>query len=159
MKIRSWATPLTIGSFLIMGISGILMFFHLNIGVSKVVHEWAGWVMVIAVVAHVVLNWRAFGTYFKRPMAKGIMAACAVVLAVSLVPASGGGGSPVRPVMMAIGQADVETVIALSGLPLEEGLKRLKVAGFTAQEGMTMPALTKGDRDLQTQVIQTLFVQ
>lgn len=144
-----------------MGISGILMFFHLNVGLSKLVHEWAGWVMVTAVAAHVILNWRAFGIYFNRPLGKGIMATCAVVLAVSLVPVSGGGGggggSPVRPVMMAIGQTDVDTVIALSGLPLEEGLERLKTAGIPAEQGMAMPALTSGNREIQTQIIQTLF--
>jgi len=155
-KLRIWATPLTIGSFLIMAVSGVLMFFHLNTGLNKLVHEWAGLVMIGAVVVHVVLNWRPFGTYFKRPVAQGLIGFCAVVLALSFVPVSGGGNSA-RPVMMAVGQADVETVIALSGLTLEQGLDRLKTVGITDVEGMTMPALTQGDQSVQDKVIQALF--
>lgn len=41
-SLRKWATPLTIGSFLLMGVTGILMFFHLDIGLNKLAHEWAG---------------------------------------------------------------------------------------------------------------------
>ena len=59
--------------------------------------------------------------------------------------------------MMAVGQADVETVIALSGLTLEQGLDRLKTVGITDVEGMTMPALTQGDQSVQDKVIQALF--
>ena len=34
--LRRWATPLTIGAFMLMSIAGILMFFHINPGISKV---------------------------------------------------------------------------------------------------------------------------
>lgn len=78
--LRIWATPLTIAAFIVMGATGVLMFLHLDSGLNKVVHEWAGWAMVIGVVAHVVLNWRAFSTYFRRPIARVMMAAGVVVL-------------------------------------------------------------------------------
>ncbi|WIY25936.1 DUF4405 domain-containing protein [Parasedimentitalea psychrophila] len=159
MKLRSWVTPLTIGSFVIMAVSGTLMFFRLKFGLIQEVHEWAGWVLLAAVIVHLVMNWRAFGTYFKQPLARAIMGACAVVLALSFIPISGGGGggNPAHMVMRGIGQANIETVIAVSGLSLEDGLQRLKGVGITAEEGMTMPALTQGDQELQRRVIQTLF--
>ena len=50
-SLRLWATPLIVGSFLIMGVSGVLMFFHLETTLMKVVHEWAGWAMVAGAVA------------------------------------------------------------------------------------------------------------
>lgn len=40
---RNWATPLTIGSFLLMAVTGLLMFFHLDTGLNKAAHEWLGW--------------------------------------------------------------------------------------------------------------------
>ena len=37
---KTWAGPLTIGSFVLMAVRGILMFLHLNIGAMKLAHEW-----------------------------------------------------------------------------------------------------------------------
>lgn len=156
-SLRAWATPLTIGSFLIMGVTGSLMFFHLDSGLNKLVHEWAGWAIVAGVAAHVVLNWRAFGIYFRRPFARLLMAGSAVVLALSFYPASGG-GSPVGAMMQALGKSDVQTVIALSGQPLETGLARLQAAGMQASADTEIAALTGGDRSRQMEVIQALFV-
>ena len=39
---RQWTTPLVAGSFLLMGATGILMFFHWDTGLNKTVHEWLG---------------------------------------------------------------------------------------------------------------------
>lgn len=39
---REIATPLTIGIFLIMSVTGILMFFHWDTGFNKLAHEWLG---------------------------------------------------------------------------------------------------------------------
>jgi hypothetical protein len=155
-SLRQWATPLTIGSFLLMAVTGILMFFHVDIGLNKLAHEWAGWIMVAGVLAHVVLNWRAFSVYFKRPMARVIMAVSALVLAGSFAPVSGG-GSPVRPVMMAVAQAPVATVIELSGVPAREALSRLSAAGFDATPETSLSVLTGGDREKQMQILSLLF--
>jgi xanthine/uracil permease len=77
MKIpRDLATSLTIGAFGIMSVTGILMFFHADSGLNKVVHEWASWAMVTGVVLHVVVNWVAFKRYFTAsPMARGTVLA------------------------------------------------------------------------------------
>ena len=40
MKLRAWATPLTIGSSLIVTITGLIMFFHLSPGLTRTAHEW-----------------------------------------------------------------------------------------------------------------------
>ncbi|SHE87522.1 protein of unknown function [Ruegeria intermedia] len=157
-NLRSWATPLTIGSFLIMGTTGSLMFFHLNSGFNKSIHEWAGWAMMIGVAAHLILNWRPFTVYFKRPAALAIIAGCAGLLALSFLPI-GGGGNPMLAVFRAINDADAAVVIQLSGLDLETGLQRLEQAGFHAEPGTRISDLTDGDRGRQMQIVDALFTQ
>lgn len=155
--LRTWATPLIIGAFLIMGVTGVLMFFHLDSGLNKAVHEWASWAMLAGVAAHLAVNWRPFVIYFKRPLAAGIMGVGALALAVSFIPVEGGNGNPMMAVVQAIGASDVGTVIALSGQDLEAGLARLREAGFTVEAGTPMRALTGGDRGVQGQIIGLLF--
>ena len=40
LRPKTWAGPLMIGSFVVMAVTGILMFLHLNIGAMKLAHEW-----------------------------------------------------------------------------------------------------------------------
>lgn len=155
-SLRTWATPLTAGSFLVMGVSGVLLFFHLDSGLNQFIHEWAGWVLLAGVAAHLVLNWRPFKTYFKRPAALALMAAGVVALAVSFWPVAES-GSPVGAVFRAIDAADVDTVIALSGRDIQTGLALLSEAGFNAAPDMPMTALTGGDRGVRMQVLGALF--
>ncbi|KRS16534.1 DUF4405 domain-containing protein [Roseovarius indicus] len=158
-QMRKWATPLTMGVFLLMAVTGILMFFHLDMGLNKAAHEWLGWVMVAGVGAHLAVNARAFLSHLRKPLARGIMGAMVAVLALSFVPMAGAGGSPVSAVMQAVERADVGTVIALSGQEEAAGLARLAEAGFVAEAGMPMQVLTGGDRGVQAQVIGVLFAE
>jgi len=63
-SMKSWATPLAIGSFIILAVTGILMFFKVEAGYIKPVHEWLNWAMVAGVVLHTIANWKAFLSYF-----------------------------------------------------------------------------------------------
>lgn len=116
MTLRTWATPLTIGAFLLISVTGLLMFFHLETSLGKLAHEWLGWVLVLAVGSHLWLNWRAFSTYFRRPVAVAIMATAAAVLALSLViPVGGRASVPVRQVLASLTQVPISTLASLAG--------------------------------------------
>ena len=67
MKIkREWATPVTVGAFILMATTGILMFFHLDTGLNKEAHEWLGWVMIAGVALHVFSNWKPFTGHLRK---------------------------------------------------------------------------------------------
>ena len=155
--LRKWATPLTIGSFAIMGVTGVLMFFHLESGLNKPLHEWAGWIMVIAVIAHVVLNYRAFMIYLKRPVALGITLSAVALLCLSFIPSNTAGGSPVPLVMGALAKAPIEQVIAVAGLENAAGLARLNEAGYVVAPGSTIEAVTNGNRGAEMAALKALF--
>lgn len=155
--LRKWATPLTVGSFLVMGVTGTLMFFHLNTMLGKVIHEWAGWLMLVGVGAHVVLNWRALTTYFKRPMAQWIMGVGAALTLATILPIGGAGEPPVRSMVMAVTLADEATLMALSGHNLQEGRTLLSAAGVDLQPGQSLADATDGDFGLQSAAMSALF--
>ncbi len=164
MKLRSWATPLVVGSFLLMGVTGILMFFHLETTAAKVVHEWAGFVLVAGAGAHLALNWRAFTTYFKRPLAKGIMALGVVVLGLTFVPGiipglTEGAGLGPRVVMDAMGNARIEVLAELAGKTPETLLAQLQAAGIEgAAVGKTAKAVAGGNGEMLREILNTALV-
>jgi hypothetical protein len=134
---REWATPLTIGTFVLMAVTGILMFFHLDRGMNKVAHEWLGWAMVIAVVLHVVVNFPAFRRHLYFTTARVLIGVFVLILALSFFhnPFAGKNNNPepafAAPVH-ALARAPLSTLAQVSGLSSEALMARLKTLGVAA---------------------------
>ncbi len=87
--IKSWATPLAIGSFTISAVTGLLIFFDLEIGIIEPVHKWLSWLLVAGVLLHLSSNWKQFTGYFSKKPALGIIGAALIVAVASLLPIFG----------------------------------------------------------------------
>jgi len=164
MKIsREWATPLTIGSFGLMAVTGILMFFHLDSGLNKTAHEWLGWVMVAGVAAHAAANWLGFKRYFLgSKVGRGILLASTVVIAGSFVPVSGGGEgggmSPPALAIQALTQAPLAQLAPLTGQSVEQLQAALGAAGITVDSADQSIASAVGkDRERTGKAIRVMF--
>ena len=49
---RDWITPITMGAFGLLAVTGVLMFFHLDSGLNEAAHEWLSWVLLGGVALH-----------------------------------------------------------------------------------------------------------
>lgn len=126
LRLHAWAGPLTIGAFVVVAVTGILMFFHLNTGLMKLAHEWLGWLFVIGAVAHVAVNWKAFLGYFSRPMGLAIILVLLVLGALSFIPGAKRGRPPFIEAAKALEQSPlnvVAQVVQKSPETLVDGLK------------------------------------
>lgn len=163
MKIsRDWATPVTIGSFLLMAVTGILMFFHLDTGLNKLAHEWLGWIMVAGVAAHAVANWGAFKRYFvSSGLGRAIIAFGIVVLAGSFASMPGGardGFPPHIMAMKAVTHAQIKDISSLTGRTVPEMIEALAKADIALPTGdATIDSVVKGNRQLEAKAMRVLF--
>lgn len=160
-SLRPWATPLTIATTLVTVVTGGLLFFHASPGLTRVSHEWIGMAMVVAVVAHVLLNLRALTTYFKRPVGLALMSLGAVTMAATLLFSSGESGASggMRVAMTAMNNARIETLADLAGQDTDTVLARLDAAGIDASAGETLSALAGEDHAKQDEIIGLVFAQ
>ncbi|EKF76023.1 hypothetical protein A11A3_00975 [Alcanivorax hongdengensis A-11-3] len=161
---REWATPLTMGVFTLMAVTGVLMFFHLNSGLNKLFHEWAGWLMIGGVLLHVLVN----KTSFKRHFVAGktgpvIMLVCVLALAASFfsLPGMGPGKHGDNPAMLAfsaVSQAPLTQVAQLAGKPVEQVITELAQAGIIIDDPQASLAQSLG-RDFRRQgaALRTVF--
>lgn len=162
MKIsREWATPLTIGSFGLMAVTGLLMFFHLDSGLNKTAHEWLGWVMVAGVALHALANWLAFKRYFvNSSLGRGILLASALLLAATFVPLPGAGGgmSPPALAIQALSRAPLVQVAPLTGRPVEQLLADLNGAGIPlSSPDQSLASVVGKDRERMGRAIGVMF--
>jgi hypothetical protein len=84
--LKSWATPFAVGVFTISAVTGLLIFFDMELGIIEPVHKWLSWLLVAGVLLHIISNWKQFTGYFLKKHALGIFGAALVVTIVSLLP-------------------------------------------------------------------------
>lgn len=77
--VRRLSTPVTVAAFLLVGCSGVLMYFHLDRGVLHRMHPLAGLTLVVGGLLHALKNYRSLLAYLKRAEA---WVASGIVLAV-----------------------------------------------------------------------------
>ena len=159
LTLRQWATPLVAGSFVLMAVTGTTMFFHVNSLLAKGLHEWAGWALLAGGVAHLVMNWRAFTTYLKRPVALGIMGLGMVVTAATLLPVGGGAaGAGPQAILASVASAPVPVLAQLSGQSAGDVVADLVAAGFAAaNETSTITGLAGDDFGRQMGAMEAVF--
>jgi hypothetical protein len=164
MKIsRDWATPLTIGGFGLMAVTGVLMFFHADTGLNKLAHEWLGFLFVGAVALHAVVNWGAFKRHVVASAAgRAVIAVFAAALVASFAPLGGesggkSGGPPPILAMNAILRAPLSKVAPLTGRPVEALVAQLNGAGFAVSGAEATLASVARDREAQGKAMALLF--
>jgi hypothetical protein len=85
-RLRSWVTPITIGSFVLLGITGLLMLVNIRGGLIVVAHEWLSPIFVCGACLHIRLNWGAVRASLSRARGIVIVGLFAALLAVSVAP-------------------------------------------------------------------------
>lgn len=88
--IRNWATPLAIGAFLVSAATGVLIFFHIEIGLVEPVHKWLSWLLVGGVALHTAANWKGFQAHLSSRAGRAIMGTAALLTLFALSPFAGG---------------------------------------------------------------------
>lgn len=63
---RTMLSPLVLTTFLVVGISGVLLAFHVKTGGIKALHEWIGYAFMAAGILHLAVNWRTFASYVRQ---------------------------------------------------------------------------------------------
>ncbi|HET8705302.1 MAG TPA: DUF4405 domain-containing protein [Pseudomonadales bacterium] len=129
---REWATPLTMGAFLLMAVTGILMFFHLDRGLAKDAHEWLGWALVSGVAAHVTVNWVAFKRYFLHGYGRWIVLVFALITGAALLAPEEEeeGGNPASRITQMVVSAPLSDVASFMKKDSAEVINALRAKGY-----------------------------
>ena len=137
---RNYITPFISLVFLVVGLSGLLMFFHLFDGYTEVVHEYLGVFFVVCAVFHIILNWKALKIHFKRgvfiPALLGVLAiSVTLIVGESIYP-------PVDTIIInKIVKAPINDAFKALEVDYSEAYKRLKTNGISIEGATTIEAI------------------
>ncbi|NTW51254.1 MAG: DUF4405 domain-containing protein [Chlorobiaceae bacterium] len=157
---KSWATPLVIATFIISGVTGILMFFHKGDGFVKPVHEWLSWALVSGGAIHVAANWKLFKAYFTRRAGIAIISTGLIITVASItVPMKEGpGGNPAIRINKALAAAPLETLGTIVKLTPEQAVSKLEKSGLKVTgAGQSVKEIAAANGKKENQVLGTLF--
>lgn len=159
--LRRWATPWTIGSFLLMSVTGVLMFYHLNSPLNKLAHEWLSFAFLVGVAVHVFVNWLTFSRYFKSPVALAVMAVFCVVLAASFVNLGGAKAEPpARAVMASLGRMPLSDLAPIVHTTPDALMAKLQANGFAATSASQSPDDVAGkDKKASAAILGVVFAR
>lgn len=159
LHLRLWATPLVAAAFLVMGVTGALMFFHAAPGLATGVHEWAGWLLLVGAGLHVAINWRPALSYLRRPVAQVILAAGIALLGFSMIPSAETGRPDVAAIAQGLSDVPLSSLANLTHQPVAEVLDTLAAAGTTATADQTVADIAGGDVGARLAILSTVFAE
>lgn len=93
-ELRLWISPVTSVSFVVMALTGCLMFFGVRARLINGVHEWMGLLFVVFGLVHLMLNWGQLVSYFTLRAAR--LALIGAVVMCILIALSAGQGEHKR---------------------------------------------------------------
>ncbi|GAP36787.1 DUF4405 domain-containing protein [Piscinibacter sakaiensis] len=156
---RDWTTPLTMGAFGLVAVTGLLMFFHLDSGLNKTAHEWLSWVLVAGVAAHAAVNAAGLQRHLAGWRGRSVLGAAALLLAASFVPLGpAGDGPPFLGAMRALADAPVPVLAQVAGTTPEAMRDRLRAAGHApASDADTARTLAGSDLGEQMRLLSRVL--
>jgi hypothetical protein len=156
---RNWVTPVTAGAFLLSAVTGVLIFFHVDSGANKFVHEWLSWVLLGGALLHTTANFAGFKAHLSSRRGQALVGIFVVALALSFIPLGGGKSEPpfMAPVR-ALGESNMTTLAQVAQVTPVQLCERLAKAGVQASsDQQTLAELVGPDTHKQMNVLGRAF--
>ncbi|MBI4997949.1 MAG: DUF4405 domain-containing protein [Rhodocyclales bacterium] len=156
---RNWVTPVTAGAFLLSAVTGVLIFFHIDSGANKFVHEWLSWILLGGALLHTAANFAGLKLHLRTRRGQALVGAFAVALVLSFIPLGGGSSEPpfMAPVR-ALGEANLSTLAQVAQVSPAQLRDRLGKAGVHVDsDQQTLAELVGPDARRQMKVLGSVF--
>lgn len=129
--LKKSATPLAMALFMVIAVSGTMLFFHVGEDLVKELHEWLGIAFVTAAILHVYRNWSSFKKYFQQRLLWAILTLTIVVTLAFVVPAGLlGQRHGIRFIVDAVTTAPLQQIAPVLGTSYEDMRARFAEQGI-----------------------------
>jgi uncharacterized membrane protein len=142
---RELATSLTTFTFLVIGMSGVMMFFHFFDDYVKELHEILGLFFVLVILFHVFYNFKSMKNYFTKKMF-GFSALAITIVSLVFILNTPDGQNPKRAIIMSMLDANLESSVMILNKDIVDVKSRLELKGITIQESDTIKSVAQNNK-------------
>jgi hypothetical protein len=129
--LRKYATQATTALAIVVGVTGVMMFYRIAKAQVEGMHEWLGLAFVAVAALHVFRHRQGFVAMLRQPRMGAFFAAAALAAAAFVVLSPPKQGNPFRQITQMTTNAPLTALAPLMGIPADELVKRLQEAGLT----------------------------
>ncbi|MDD3591746.1 MAG: DUF4405 domain-containing protein [Sulfurovum sp.] len=140
---RELATSFTATLFLIMGITGVMMYFHILDAFTKNMHEILGLAFVAVVVFHVFYNGNSMKHYFSKKVFVSAVMITLVTAMGFIATASSQGENPKKIIIEAVLASPIEDAVGILGSDMETVERKLKQSNLSFGHETSLMQLAK----------------
>lgn len=131
--LRTWSTPVTIGAFLLMAGTGVLMFFDVVPGYLSFAHEWFSWLFLLGAGGHIALHLRPMVKHLQSGWGRASAILFAAAFAISMFSFGRITAPQLKwPIAEALVGAPLSVLAELTRTPPAALLQRLQAHGIVA---------------------------
>ncbi len=157
---REWATPITAGAFLLSSVTGVLMFFHADVGFNKQAHEWFSWALLSGVAMHATANFTSLKNHLATRRGQSLVGIFALILFLSFVAPGAKKGPPSGAPVNALLDAPLTTLSLVAKISPEQMHERLAKLGLkVSSDQQSVKELVGGDRGKQMRTLDMVFAE
>ncbi len=156
---KNIATSLTSVVFLIVGLSGVLLYFHLYESSVKELHEILGLVFVVAALLHIVANWKQMKGYFSKKTFI-VVSFSVLLVSVSLVKFENADKpNPKKVLIQAMLQAPLEDAVYLLGSDINSVQTRFEKEGIVYEDAISISEVAKENKTSPFRIVGMILEQ
>jgi CDP-diglyceride synthetase len=154
---RDIATSLTSLIFVIIAITGVLMFFHLFDNYTKQLHEIIGLFFVAAVFLHVIFNWKSMKTYFSKKIFIFSLVLVSVFSLSFILNTSDEGVNPKKVIITSVLNSPIEKTFDILGSDMSKASSKLKNVGIEINKSKTIAQIAKKNNKTPFEIVSIIL--
>lgn len=156
IKPKTLATSLTAVAFLIVGITGLMLFLHIGKSYAKELHELLGIGFTIFAIAHIIFNWTLMKRYFSNKL---FYISLLPVVVFSLFISMDSSTSSINPKDMLIKStlnAPLQASLSVLQIEPQEAMQLIENAGLSTSGSESLMSLANNNNISPFKLVQIL---
>jgi len=149
------ATSLTTLIFLVVGTTGVMMYFHILDKYTKDLHEILGLGFVTAVVFHVAFNFKSMKQYFTKKIFLGL-SVVTIIVTLGFVLNTPEGENPKRIVFQKIFKSDIDKSFSLLSGDVDLAKIKLEESGIKLNDSRTIQEISRTNKTSPFHIIEII---
>lgn len=154
---RDIATSLTSVIFLVIGTTGVMMYFHILDSYTKDMHEILGLAFVVVVLFHIFFNWKSMKNYFSKNIFLSSVLIIFIVAVGFISTSSNSGINPKKAIIGAVLKLPLEDAINILGADLESVELKFKEYNIKFDEESSIRQLAKKNKTSPFRIVKIII--